>query len=90
MKAGKNATGETNLEVHNAWKDLRHLLRYHILVRKEVYYLAQVRNMYGVLRRELGEEVTKYRSIDIKKRLKEEFGDELIFVSSGEEVFQDQ
>ena len=42
--------------------------------------------MHDELRRELGEEVTKSRSINIKKRLKEEFGDELTFVSSGKEV----
>ena len=54
--------------------------------KKEVYSLAQLRNLYDELRRELREEVTKYRSIDIKKRLKEEFGDELTFVSSGKEI----
>ena len=54
--------------------------------KKEVYSLAQLRNLYDELRRELREEVTKYRSIDVKKRLKEEFGDELTFVSSGKEV----
>ena len=42
--------------------------------------------MYDELRREIGEEVTKSRSIDVKKRLKGEFGDELTFVSSGKEV----
>ena len=42
--------------------------------------------MLDELRRELGKEVTKSRSIDIKKRLKEEFGDELTFFSSGKEV----
>ena len=54
--------------------------------KKEVYSLAQVRNLYAELQRELREEVTKPRSIDIKKRLKEEFGDELTFASSGKEV----
>ena len=42
--------------------------------------------MYDELRIELGEEFTKSRSIDIKKRLKGEFGGELIFVSGGKEV----
>ena len=56
------------------------LLRYHVLVKKEVYSLAQVRKMYDELRRELGEEVTKSGGIDIKKRSMEEFGDELTFV----------
>ena len=86
MEPGKNVTSETDLEVDNTWKDLCHLLRYHVLVEKGVYSLAQVRNMYDELRRELGEEVTKSRSIDIKKRLKGEFGDELTFVSSGKEI----
>ena len=53
--------------------------------KEEVYSLAQVQNMYDELRREL-EEVTKSRSIDIKERLKEEFGDELTFASSSKEV----
>ena len=63
----KNVTNETNLAVDNTWKDLCHLLGYHVLVKKEAYSLAQVRNVYDELRRELGEEVTKPRSIDIKK-----------------------
>ena len=33
--------------------------------------------MYNELRREFGEEVTKFRGIDIKKQLKQEFGQEL-------------
>ena len=82
MEAGKNA----DLEVDNTWKDLCHSLRYHVLVKEEVYSLAQVWNMHEVLRRELGEEVTKSRSTDIKKRLKGELGDELNFVSSGKEI----
>ena len=86
MEAGKNVTSETNLEVDNTWKDLCHFLWYYVLVKKEVYSHAQVRNMYDELRRELGEEITKSRSIDIKKRLKGEFGDKLTFVSSGNEV----
>ena len=68
-KQEKNVTSETNLEVDNTWKDLCHLLRYHVLVKKEVYSFAQVRDMYDELRGELGEEVTKSRSIDIKNRL---------------------
>ena len=87
-KRGKNVTSETNLEVDNTWKDLCHLLRYHVLVKKEVYPFTQVWNMYDELRRELGEEVTNSRSIDIKKRLKGEFGDKLTSVSSGKEVRQ--
>ena len=76
MEAGKNVSSETNLGVDNTWKDLCHLLRYHVVVKKEVYSLTQARNMYDQLQRELGEEITKSRSINIKKRLKEEFGDE--------------
>ena len=53
----KNVTSETNLEVDSTWKDLCHLLRYHVLVNKEVYSLAQLRNMYDEFQRDLGEEV---------------------------------
>ena len=42
--------------------------------------------MYDELRRELGEEVTKFRNIDIKKRLKVEFRDKLPFVISIKEI----
>ena len=54
--------------------------------KKDVYSLAQVRNMHDELHRELGEEVTKSRSIDIKKRLKGEFGDELIMHRKQDQV----
>ena len=47
MEAGKNITSETNLEADNTWKDLRHLLQYNVLAKKEVYSLAQVPNMYN-------------------------------------------
>ena len=57
METGKNVASETNLEVDNNWKDLCYLLRRHALVKKEVYFLAQVRNMYIELRRELEEEL---------------------------------
>ena len=33
-KREKNVTSENNLEVDNTWKDLCHLLRYHVLVKK--------------------------------------------------------
>lgn len=55
-------------------------------MKKEVYYLAEIRNMQDKLRRELREEVTKSRSINISKQLKGEFGDELTFMSSGKEI----
>ena len=56
------------------------------MVKKEAYSLAQVRNMYDEMRRDLGQEVTKSRSIDIKKRLMGKLGDEMTFVSSGKET----
>ena len=42
--------------------------------------------MQDKLRRELREEVTKSRSINIRKQLKGEFGDDLTFMSSGKEI----
>ena len=53
MEAERNVTSETNLEVDNTGKYLCHLL-----VKKKVYSLAQVQNMYDELRIELGQ---KYR-----------------------------
>ena len=35
MEAGKYVTSETNLEVDNTSKDLYHLLRYYVFVKKE-------------------------------------------------------
>ena len=66
METGKNVASETNLEVDNNWKDLCHLLRRHALVKKEVYFLAQVRNMYIELRRELEEELLSPQASIIK------------------------
>ena len=85
MEAGKNVTSKTNLEVYKTWKDLS-FITILCVIKKEVYSLAQVRSIYDELRRDLGEEVTKSRSINIKNLLREEFREELTFVSSGKEV----
>ena len=45
MKAEKIFVSETTLEVDNTREDLCHSLRYHLLVKKEVYSLAQVSNI---------------------------------------------
>lgn len=41
--------------------------------------------MYNELRKEF-EEVTNFRGIDIKKQLKQEFGQELTFLNCGKEI----
>ena len=86
-KREKKVTDESDsVAEDDSWTSLCQLLRYHVLLKKEVYSLAQVRNMYDELRRELGKDVTKSRSIDIKKRLNKDFGDVLIFLSSEKEI----
>ena len=45
----EDITSETNLDVDSASSDLYYLLRYHVLVKKKVYSLAQVRKMYDEL-----------------------------------------
>ena len=42
-KRKENVANEINLEVHNTLKDLCRLLRYYVLVKKEVYSLVKVR-----------------------------------------------
>ena len=40
-KREKNVTSETNLEADNTWKDLCHLLRYHMLVKRRFILLLK-------------------------------------------------
>ncbi len=76
--ACNNTLEDSTLEDEWVFNELCQLIEIHVLVRKEVYSLAQLRNYYDQIRS--GRGPCLIRSIDLKQKLLSKFGSKLQFI----------
>ena len=86
QKSSDTSVGNYEASKNNeAWDSLCQFVKYSILIKKEVYTVAQLRCMYNELQKDFEDKVTKSRNIDIKTKLKLCFDEDLTFLASNKE-----